>query len=266
MKKAIMSNFLELPFAVEESLNQLRINLGYTGEDIKTIMITSTLPNEGKSFIATNLWKMMAGVGNKVVLLDCDLRNSTIRAKYNLKSDEELKGIVHYLSGQADVEDVIYETNVPNGYIIPVITNISSPAILLEGRRFKMLLEACRQVFDYVIVDTPPLGSVSDALNIVSQCDGSLLVVRSGEIPRRMVSDSMAMLKKTGKPMLGVVLNRVMGNGGSKSYYYKRYYHYSKYYSSYYNRYGRRYGYGYGKGYGRGNQDTADSRKNDSKK
>lgn len=248
MKQAVMSNFVELPFAVEESLNQLRINLGYTGEDIKTIMITSTLPNEGKSFIATNLWRMMASVGNKVVLLDCDLRNSTVKAKYNLKSDEELKGIVHYLSGQADVEDVIYKTNVPNGFIVPVINNVSSPAMLLEGRRFKLLLEACRQVFDYVIVDTPPLGSVADALNIVSQCDGSLLVVRSGEIPRRMVADSLAMLKKTGKPMLGVVLNRVMSNGSSKSYYYKRYYHYGKYYSRYYNYYNRYGGYGYGYG------------------
>lgn len=243
-----MSNFVELPFAVEESLNQLRINLGYTGEDIKTIMITSTLPNEGKSFIATNLWRMMASVGSKVVLLDCDLRNSTVKAKYNLKSDEEMKGIVHYLSGQANVEDVIYKTNVPNGFIVPVINNVSSPAMLLEGRRFKLLLEACRQVFDYVIVDTPPLGSVADALNIVSQCDGSLLVVRSGEIPRRMVADSLAMLKKTGKPMLGVVLNRVMSNGSSKSYYYKRYYHYGKYYSRYYNYYNRYGGYGYGYG------------------
>lgn len=246
MKEAKMSNFVDLPFSVEESLNQLRINLGFSGEDIRTIMITSSLPNEGKSFIAVNLWRMIAGVGSKVVLLDCDLRNSTLKDKYEFSSDGEAKGIVHYLSGQAEFEDVIYKTNVPNGFVVPVMMNIASPAILLEGRRFKMMLDACRQVFDYVIVDTPPLGSVADALNIAPLCDGSVLVVRSGETPRQMVKDSAAMLKRTGKPMLGVVLNRVEQNSKTIPYY-KRYYRYGKYYNSYYKGYGSHYGEGYGR-------------------
>lgn len=256
MKEAIMSNFMELPFPVEESLNQLRINLGFAGEDVKAIMITSSLPNEGKSFISMNLWRLMAAAGSKVVLIDCDLRNSVVKAKYNLSSQDELKGVVHYLSGKADMEDVIYQTNVPNGYIIPVITNIASPAILLESRRFRMLMDACRQLFDYVIMDTPPLGSVADALNIAPLCDGNLLVVRSGEIPRRMVGDSLSLLKKTGKPLLGVVLNRVMVNSNSNSYYYKRYYRYGRYYSRYYNSYYNRYGQAYGKGYGHTRQSS----------
>lgn len=256
MREATLSSLPELPFTVDEALNQLRINLGFSGEDIKTVLVTSSLPNEGKSFIALNLWRKMASVGSKVVLLDCDLRNSTVKAKYNLSSDVELKGMVHYLAGKADLEEVIYRTNVPNGYLIPVITNISSPAILLEGRRFRMLLEACRQTFDYVIVDTPPLGSVADALNIAPVCDGCLLVVRSGEIPRRMVSDSVSLLKKTGKPLLGVVLNRVMVNSKSSSYYYKRYYRYGSYYSRYYSSGYNKYGQAYGKGYGQSRQNN----------
>lgn len=245
MKEVNLSNLVDLPFSVEESLNQLRVALGYSGENVKTIMITSSLPNEGKSFVALNLWRMMANAGNKVVLIDCDLRNSSFRSKYNLTGEGDLRGIVHYLAGKADAEDVIYHTNIPNGYIIPVISNVSSPSMLLEGRRFSMLLDACRQVFDYVIIDTPPLGAVADALNIVRQCDGSVLVVRSGEIPRKMVQDSIDMLRRTGKPFFGTVLNRVRVNHNTAGYYYRRYYYYGKYYSRYYGGYG--YGYGYGK-------------------
>lgn len=244
MKRAVLNNLPELPFAVEESLNQLRISLGYCGEDVKTIMVTSSVPNEGKSFIAMNLWRMMANVGSKVVFIDCDLRNSVIRSQCGFTTDGELKGIIHYLAGKAGVEDVVYQTEMPNAFIVPVVTNVSNPSMLLEGKRFKMLIDACRQVFDYVIVDTPPLGSVADALNIAGCCDGNLLVVRSGSVPRRMVQDSMELLHRTGKPLLGVALNRVMVNQKSNSYYYKRYYSYGKRYynKSYY--YGK---YGYGK-------------------
>lgn len=234
MREAKLTNIPELPFPVEESLNQLRISLGYSGENVRTIMVTSSLPNEGKSFITLNLWRMMAEVGSKVVLIDCDLRNSVVRSKYGFSTEGEPSGIVHYLAGKTDVENIIYKTNVPNGYIVPVVTNVASPSMLLEGRRFKMLIDACRQVFDYVIVDTPPLGSVADALNIARNCDGSLLVIRSDEAPRRMIQDSVELLKRTGKPLLGVVLNRVMVNSKSSSYYYKRYYRYGSYYNKYY--------------------------------
>lgn len=254
MREATLTNFTDLPFSVEESLNQLRIALSYSGENVKTIMITSSIPNEGKSFVALNLWRMMAAAGSKVVLVDCDLRKSTVRSKYNLTSEGDLTGIVHYLAGKAAAEDVIYHTNVPNGYIIPVISNVSSPSMLLEGRRFSMLLDACRQVFDYVIIDTPPLGSVADALNISRHCDGSVLVVRSGEIPRKMVQDSIGMLRRTGRPFFGTVLNRVSMAKNSAAYYYRRYYYYGKYYSRYYSSYGYGYGYGYGnKPYGKQN-------------
>lgn len=245
MKQANLTTLPELPFPVEESLNQLRISLGYCGEDVKTIMITSSLPNEGKSFIAMNLWRMMASVGSKVVLIDCDLRNSVVRTKYGFTTEGEMHGIVHYLAGRADVEDVVYQTNLPNAYLVPVVTNVASPSMLLEGRRFRMLIEACRQVFDYVIVDTPPLGSVADAMNIAGCCDGNLLVVRSDDVPKRIVRDSVDMLRMTGKPLLGVVLNRVMVNSKSSSYYYKRYYKYGSYYYNRYH-YNSRYGSYYG--------------------
>ena len=156
------------------------------------------------------LWKMIAEVGTPAVLIDCDLRNSEIRRKYGVRilRNEKLVGVPHYLAGQAEIEDVIYKTNVPNGYMIPVTSAIANPTILLESPHFAKMLEYCAEHFAYVLVDTPPLGSVADALNIARHCDGSVLVVHGGETPRKMVLNSVQQLKRTDTPLLGVVLNR----------------------------------------------------------
>ena len=106
MNKLIIQNLPELPFDVEEAINQLRVNLGFCGDQIKTIMVTSSVPNEGKSFIAMQLWRMMAEVGTPSLLIDCDFRNSEMRRKYGLHSadKEKLMGAAHYLAGKTDVD------------------------------------------------------------------------------------------------------------------------------------------------------------------
>ena len=234
MKELELNKIPDLPFDVTEALNQLRINLGFCGDQIKTIMVTSSVPNEGKSFVTMQLWKMIAEVGTPAILIDCDLRNSEIRRKYGVRilRNEKLVGVPHYLAGQAEIEDVIYKTNVPNGYMIPVTSAIANPTILLESPRFARMLEYCAEHFAYVLVDTPPLGNVADALNIARHCDGSVLVVHGGETPRKMVLNSVQQLKRTDTPLLGVVLNRA--NVDSKSnLYYHRYYKSGYYYKSY---------------------------------
>lgn len=233
MREVTLKSIPELPFDVKESLNQLRISLDLCGKDIKVIMVTSSMPNEGKSFVAMNLWRMMAEVGVKTALIDCDLRNSEMRTKYgvSVNNSEKMYGIVHYLAGRAELDQVVYRTSIPNGYIVPMATNIPNPSILLESRQFENLISACKKTFDYVIVDTPPLGSVADALNVATHCDGSLLVVRSAETPRKVVSNSVELLRRTGKPLLGMVLNRVQVGKRSNSYYYSRYYRYGGYYN-----------------------------------
>lgn len=242
MNNLVITNMPELSFDVQEAINQLRVNLGFTGESIKVIMITSSLPNEGKSFVAMNLWKNIASVGSRVVMIDADIRNSEIRDRYGFQSEEGLVGIEHYLSGKIEANDVLYGTNIKNGYIIPVSTNVIDPTTLLESSRFEKLIETSKETFDYVIIDTPPLGSVADALNIARYCDGSVLVVASNNTPRKLASDVITSLRRTEKPLLGVVLNRVDTSGRSSNYgYYYRYGGYGHY------GYGR-YGYGqYGK-------------------
>lgn len=230
MKELELHTMPELPFSVAEALNQLRINLGFCGDQIKKIMLTSSVPNEGKSFLTVQLWKMIAEVGTPVLLIDCDLRNSEMRRKYGVRSlnGEKLMGAVHYLAGQAPIQDVIYKTNIPNGFMIPVASTVANPTILLESPQFAKMLAYCAERFPYILIDTPPLGSVADGLNIARFCDGSVLVVRSGVTPRKLVENSAQLLKRAESPLLGIVLNRA-DVGSRASAYYQRYYGSSDY-------------------------------------
>lgn len=237
MKELHIRNLPELPFDMTEAFNQLRVNLGFCGDKVKTVMITSSVPNEGKSFVAVQLWKQIAELGTPTLLIDCDLRNSELRSKYGISSTEKLLGGAHYLAGRAELDDVLYQTNIPNAYILPVASSIANPTILLESERFSQMLETCKKMFGYILLDTPPLGSVADALNIATHCDGTVLVVRSGSTPRKMVDNSVQLLKRTETPLLGVVLNRADMNSKSNVYYHR--YYRSGYY--YHNK-----GYGYG--------------------
>ena len=232
MKNLSIQNLPALTFDVEEAINQLRVNLGFCGDQIKTVMITSSVPDEGKSFIAIRLWKLLAELGNRVLLIDCDLRNSEMRIKYNISSTEKITGIAHYLAGKVELQDAIYETNVLNGFMIPLANPVINPLILLENQRFADMMKACAGKFDYVLIDTPPLGSVADALNVAPHCDGTVLVVRSGATPRKLVDNSVQLLKRTETPLLGIVLNRADMNSKSNMYYH-RYYRASYYYNSY---------------------------------
>lgn len=213
-------------------MNRLRVNMGFCGNRFKRIIITSSTPNEGKSFVSTNLWRMLAEAGSRVVLVDADMRKSVMRSRYQIAAGEgPMAGLVHYLAGQAKLEDVLYQTNIENGFLLPTANTMSNPAILLQTDRFTELLNHLAEEFTYVLVDTPPLGSVADGDLIASRCDGGLLVVRSGVTPRAMIGASLKQLERAGCELMGVVLNRVEAK--SNPYYYK----YSKYGYGYYSNY-----------------------------
>lgn len=235
--KKLSIDFNEMPYAIEEAMNRLRINIKFCGKNTKKLLITSSLPNEGKSTISINLWKMMAEAGFPTVFLDVDLRKSVIKGRHNMKSETEIKDLGYYLSGQAEYEDVVYETNIPNAYIVPCCNLLENPSALLEDARFAELLDKLAEQYRYVIIDSPPLGSVADAAQVASLCDGAVLVVRSGETSRNVIRQSMQQLEQVNCRLLGVILNRVEASGRAyKSYYGK------------YGKYGKEYGYGYGYG------------------
>lgn len=155
MKELTIGHIPQFSFDVTESINQLRVNLGFCGSNVKNILITSSVPDEGKSFVIMSLWHQMAAVGAKVLLIDCDLRNSELRSRYQINGVDGMQGVAHYLAGKVELEEVIYQTNVPGGYMIPMISSVTNPPILLEGKRFGQMMEYAKDHFDYVLLDTP---------------------------------------------------------------------------------------------------------------
>lgn len=216
----------ELPYSVEEAFNRLRINVSFFGTDIRKIMIVSSEPNEGKSFVAYHLWQQMARAQEQSILVDMDMRKSVMVENYGISREDgkELWGLTHYLSDNKKIEDCVLTTDMEYGDILPNVNNIVNPSLLLESRRFSGLMDLLAEKYRYVFLDVPPLGLVSDGERIGHLCDGAILVVRSGVTSKGIVLNSVAQLERAGCPLLGVVLNRVGGSGG-------------KYYGKYYGRY-----------------------------
>lgn len=233
MNKLEFSKFPELDYAVNEAYNTLCTNLTFTGEKVKKIMITSCHASEGKSTVSMNLMRSMAGRGKSVVLVDTDLRRSVITTQYGVKFDagSGRKGLSHYLAGMANIDDVLYQTNIRGAAIVPMGHELLNPIPLLTGGRFSALLDELARKFDYVFVDAAPVGVVIDAAEVAKFCDGILLLVSYNEVHRQELADVKNQLEQTGCPILGTVLNKVeYDTYSSKKYYYKSQY-YSKYYT-----------------------------------
>ncbi len=241
MKTATIQNMPELPYSMEEAINRLRINISFLGKDIRKIMVVSTMPDEGKSFVAMQLWHQAAQAGIPVILLDADMRKSIMKDKYEivLEGGKKIQGTSHYLANDYPIEDAILHTQWENGDVLLNTDNVINPSMLLESGRFKEMLDFMEKKYRYVFVDSPPLNLVSDGERIGNLCDGAILVVRGGVTSKNMVKNSIRQLERAGCPMLGIVLNRV--EGAKAGYYYKRYG--GRYYGKGY--YGRKY-YGYG--------------------
>ncbi len=235
MNQIKIENLPELPYAVQEAVNRLRINISFLGNKVKKIMIISSLPNEGKSFVALQLWHQMAESGMPSILLDADLRKSVMVDKYQMSrtDGEPIKGMSYVLANDISMEDAILHTPLEGGDVLPNVDNVVNPSMLLESERFEKMLEYMAEKYRYVFVDAPPLDLVSDGEKIGSLCDGAVLVVRGGYTSRNAVRASIQQLERAGCPLLGIVLNRV---GGSKGGYY-----YKKYGGKYYGRYGKEY-------------------------
>lgn len=207
MKKVVMK-VPNLPFALEEAMNKLRVNIKFCGKNISKILIISSTPNEGKSSISVQLWKMLAEAGFPTVLVDADLRKSVLKIRHKYRAKEKIQGLDYYLSGLAEYEDVVCETNFQNGYVVPCTNYLENPSSLLEDPRMEELLDRLAEDYRYVIIDSPPLESVSDGSLLGSLCDGAILVVRCGETSRALVRNSLQQLERVGCRLLGVVLNR----------------------------------------------------------
>ncbi|MBS6647067.1 MAG: CpsD/CapB family tyrosine-protein kinase [Clostridiaceae bacterium] len=210
-----------------EAIKTLRTNLQFSGSSIRVIMFTSSIPNEGKSETSFQLAASLAQLGKHVLLIDADIRKSVTVSRYQL--DHEVNGLSQYLSSQVTKEEAIYQTNV-NGLEVMFAGPYSpNPAELLEEEMFTKLVLWARETYDYVVIDTPPMGNLIDGAIVARHCDGAVLVIESGAISFRLLQKVKAQLEKSGCRILGTVLNKVTVDHSGYYRYYGKYGRYGKY-------------------------------------
>lgn len=230
--KVELKKLEKLGYGKKEAFNSLRINLSFCGDDIHVIAFTSCTPDEGKSSTVMELGRSLAEDGKRVLILDADLRKSVLVGRHRAEIEHGgIRGMSHYLSGQAKLEEVLFETNVKNLDIVFAGRTTPNPTELLGNRYFEQLLAYGRENYDVVLVDTPPLGSVIDTAVIAPKADGVVLVVEANKCSYHFIQDIIKQLEMTETRILGVVLNKVRVEKGG---YYNRYYkgYYKPYYGS----------------------------------
>lgn len=192
---------------VEEYCNSIRTNIQFSGQDIRVIALTSVQPGEGKSTTSSNLAISFANAGFKTILIDADTRNSVLSGTF--KATGKVNGLTGFLSGNAYLSEAICETNVPNLSIIPAGKTAPNPTTLLQNSNFTSMIDSLKEYYDYIVIDTPPIGLVIDAAIIAQKCDGTIIVTEAGAIKRKFVQKAKEQMEQSGAAFLGIILNKV---------------------------------------------------------
>jgi polysaccharide biosynthesis transport protein len=196
-------------------------------KNAKCILITSTIPGEGKSFTTTNLALTFASHGEKVIIIDCDLRKPNIHKSFRI---ENLKGVIDVCSGKATIDDVVMRNVLPNLDVMAAGGRAKNPTQILNSKSFELMLSDLKKRYDRVFIDTPPLAAVSDALIILPLVDGSIFTIFFNKVRRKAAQFSAKKLLEANVPNFGAVLNGL--NLAVSGYYYAQYY--DKSYKDYY--------------------------------
>ena len=221
--KVVMTDPKRPDYFYEEAIKPLRTNVQFAGTRIRTIVLTSCYPNEGKSDIVFQLAAEMGKIGKRILILDADIRKSSFVKRFQVKG--KIAGLSQYLSGQCEMEDIIYNTNFTGVDMIfsgPVAPN---PSELLGQETFTELLHGLRKKYDYVLIDTPPVANLIDAAVVAGRCDGAILVIESDLVSRKVAAKAKEQLEISGCRVLGAVLNKV---DVRKNKYYSKYGYYGK--------------------------------------
>lgn len=223
-----------VPFNYVESFKSLRTNLNFmaVSSECKVIMVTSTVAEEGKSGVTINLATSMAESGKKVVIIDADLRKPIIH-RYLHISNKRGMGLTGVLSGSVSLGDALLNSNEYGFHVLPSGAIPPNPAELLGSNKMRALIQKLSEVYDYVIIDTPPVSVVTDAAVVGAYVDGALLVVRQDFANTEIVQLAKRNLESTNVHILGTVLNEfdARTTARTSAYSYSYYYNYN-YYSS----------------------------------
>jgi capsular exopolysaccharide synthesis family protein len=210
---------------VAEACRAIRTNLMFVGADktLKTLLLTSSLPREGKTLCCVSLGTVLAKSGAKTLIIDCDLRRPRIARAFGLSATS---GLTNVLVGELSLDDAIRSSDVENLSVLPAGPTPPNPAELLNGQHFRKLLEQVGERFDRVLIDSPPAVPVTDPAILSTLVDGVVLIVRHGKTPREAAQRATQHVLDVGGHIVGVVLNDIDVSGkGYRSYYG----HYSEY-------------------------------------
>ena len=237
MKTVKFGKLKDQKYAMKESLRALKTNIQFCGDDIQTIVVTSAMPNEGKSTVTMDLARSLTESGKRVLLIDTDMRKSVYVGRLRAVASDggEIYGLSHFLSGQKRLEDVLYGTEISGLFMIFAGPSVPNPTEILEKNYFIELLKFAKEHFNYVLLDCAPIGAAIDAAVIAKHCDGAILVISQGMASSRMIQNVKKQLEVSGVRILGAVLNKVkMKKNSYENGYYGSYY--GGYYGNYYGK------------------------------
>ena len=215
MRKLKLTDKRKQDYFYSEAIKILRTNIQFCGCSIKTILITSCYPNEGKSDVVLSLAQELGSVGKKVLLLDADIRKTVYTRMLDV--EEEIKGLSQFLSGQVKLNEIIYATSFDNMDMIFAGPAAPNPVFLQELGEY----------YDYILIDTAPVGTVIDAAVIGNCCDGAIFLIQPGRVRYREAQKALTQLERSGCRILGAVINKI--NISDDKYYSSYYKHYGKY-------------------------------------
>ena len=225
MKELIVKNYPKS--SVTEAIKAVRTNLRFSSVNnkIKTILITSSVAGEGKSFISANLSAAYAESKEKILLIDCDLRRGRQKDLFGLHGTSK-KGLSNLLidsSWEKNINNYIHKTEVTGLDIIPTGSTPPNPTILLESNKLDKITEMLKEKYDLIIFDAPPVGGLTDALIMTRLADIVLIVARAKKTTLELLESTKESLETVNANIAGVILNRV---DKKDSKYYKNYYYY----------------------------------------
>lgn len=209
---------------IAEAYRTLRTNIQFSSFDkvLKSIVITSSGPGEGKTTTACNLAVTMAQSGSKVLLIDSDLRKSQVHKYFDLNNNQ---GLTTVLAKQISIEEAIKKSNVFGMDILTAGPKPPNPAELVGSKAMREFIQEMCQQYDRVIIDAPPVGVVTDAALLSTAVDGTILVVASGHVAIEAAQRSKSLLENVNANIIGVLLNKIPMDGrGYYGYYYYHYY------------------------------------------
>jgi capsular exopolysaccharide synthesis family protein len=207
-----------------EAARAIRTNIFFMSPDSphRVLLVTSAAPVEGKTTVACCIAIAMAQAGQRVVLVDCDMRRPRIHRVFDRTSGV---GLTSAMLDMSQLDDAIYETPVPHLSAINCGPTPPNPAELLHSDSFGKILQALRERFDRVIIDSPPLVPVTDGAILSTRVDGTIFVVRAFQTSKEVARRAVRTVRTVGGHIVGTVLNAVSADRGGYNYYYHGYYH-----------------------------------------